>query len=156
MKGRRGVSPVIATVLLVTMVIVVGLIIFLWFNSLTQEAVTKFGGKNIELVCGDVDFSSSYDGSALAISNNGNVPIFNMKVKISTNGGFETKDIKDISSNWPSVGLKRGGSFLSNDVSTEFSGATDVLLIPVLVGTSDSGEQSHVCAEQNGQEVFLA
>ena len=35
--NKKGVSPVIATVLLVAMVIVLALIVFLWFRSLSKE-----------------------------------------------------------------------------------------------------------------------
>ena len=38
--NKKGVSPVIATVLLIAIVIVIGLIIFLWFRSLTKDALT--------------------------------------------------------------------------------------------------------------------
>ena len=47
---KSGLSPVIATVLLVGLVVVSGLIIFMWFRGLTQEAVVKFD-QNIQLVC---------------------------------------------------------------------------------------------------------
>ena len=65
--GRKGVSPVIATVLLVAMVVVLALIVFFWFKGLTKEAVTKFGGTNIEIVCNDVSFSSEYSNGVLTV-----------------------------------------------------------------------------------------
>lgn len=150
--GKKGISPVIATVLLIAMVIVIGLIIFLWFRGLTKEAVTKFGGTNIELVCQDVGFSADYSGGFLTISNLGNVPIFSFKLKISGAGSHETKDIAD-ASDWPSTGLRQGGVF-SADLSSEFFGADSVTVIPVLIGSSDNGEQTHVCDDRFGQEVL--
>ena len=56
-NSKKGVSPVIATILLIGIVIVIGLIIFLWLRSLTQEAVTKFD-KNVELFCEDFNFDA--------------------------------------------------------------------------------------------------
>jgi flagellin-like protein len=76
--NKRGVSPVIATVLLIGIVIVIGLIIFLWLRGLTQEAVFKFD-QNIELTCNDVKFSSSYSSGTLTISNTGNVAIYDIE-----------------------------------------------------------------------------
>ncbi len=152
---KRGISPVIATVLLIAMVVVLGLIIFLWFRGLTQEAVTKFG-KNVELTCADVGFEADYSGGTLYISHTGNVPIFNFKVKITEPGSHRTVDISNISGNWPNTGLRQGGTFTSEYLSSEFSGADNVLLIPVLLGTSDSGGQkTHVCDEQDGQEIVV-
>ena len=155
MIQKRGVSPVVATVLLVVMVIVLALIIFLWFRGLTKESITKFGGTNIELVCDDVSFSADYSFGTLTISNVGNVPIFGMNVKIVRSGSHETKEIKDLSTLWPATGLKQGGIFSSEDLSLQFSGATEIVLIPILVGSSESGEKTHVCEERQGQELVL-
>ena len=41
-RGKKGISPVIATVLLVSIVIVMGLIIYLVAKSVISEPVTKF------------------------------------------------------------------------------------------------------------------
>ena len=154
-KNKKGVSPVIATVLLVAMVVVIGLIIFLWFKGITEEAVTKFGGKNIKLVCEDVEFLSDYSSATgmLSVSNIGNVPIYGIKARVSGQGSYQTLDMKDLPVNWPEIGLRQGGVF-SGSVS-EFSGADQVLLIPVLIGASESGNQVYVCEERYGQEVMV-
>ncbi|HUW44144.1 MAG TPA: archaellin/type IV pilin N-terminal domain-containing protein [Bacillota bacterium] len=151
-RDKKGVSPVIATVLLIAMAIIIGLIIFLWFRGLTQEAITKFE-RNIELVCEDVEFISSYSLTLgkLAFENSGNVPVYDFNIKVSEEGGHRTLNLKEIDSSWPSVGLRQGGTFLSKDLNTEFSGATEILIIPILAGTSQSGEEkTHVCDEQYG------
>ena len=153
--NKKGVSPVVATVLLVAMVIVLALIVFLWFRSLTKEAITKFGGQNIETVCEDVSFTSEYSSGILTIANLGNVPIFGFNVKISNQGSHETKEIKTLSTNWPATGLKQGGVFNSEDLSPTFSDATQVVLIPILVGTSKNGERAHTCEERQGQEITI-
>lgn len=152
--NEKGLSPVVATVLLVAMVIVIGLIIFLWFRGLTQEAVTKFGGTNIELVCEDVDFSASYTAGSLFISNIGNVPIYGFKVVVRGFGSFDTFDLaEDLDSNWPAVGLRQGGTYSTPDLSSELEGF-EVTLIPVLIGTSGGGEKTHTCDNRFGQRVI--
>jgi len=156
LRKKHGISPVIATVLLVAMVVVIGLIIFLWFRGITEEAVTKFGGRNIELVCEDIEFLSDYSSSTgiLSVSNMGNVPIFGMKARISKQGSHETLDMKDLSVGWPEIGLRQGGTF-SGDLSTKFSEANQILLIPVLMGTSAQGEQTYVCEDRYGQDLII-
>jgi len=153
-KRKKAVSPVIATVLLIAMVVVIALIVFLWFRGLTQEAVTKFGGTNVELVCGDVQFSSSLSSSnVLSISNIGNVPIYSMKLEVLTSGSTQTFDLgESYPSAWPENGLLQGGIF-SSSVS-EVSGADEVLLIPVLIGSSSGGQKTHVCDDRFGQELI--
>src|SRR3990167_6150131 len=103
--NRRGVSPVIATSLLIAMVVVIGMIIFLWFRGFTEEAVTKFGGTNIKLICGDVSFDSSYSGGSIFLENVGNVPIYSFNLKVEKPGSHETLSIDDVVGDWTETGL---------------------------------------------------
>ena len=154
-RSKKAVSPVIATVLLIGMVVVMGAILFLWLRGFTQEAVTKFD-KNVDLVCNDVQFQASYssDGT-LGISNVGNVPIYDIKVKVSDGGNFETMDIKELSENWKSSGLNPGRTF-SGNVNSYVVGAKSITLIPVLIGSSASGEKSFTCDEaRSGYKISL-
>lgn len=155
MKHKKSLSPVIATVLLVAMVIVIGLIIFLWFKGFIKEEITKFSGKNVRLVCDDVQFDASYSSSneILYISNSGNVPIFSMKVEIFREGSHETEDIKNLSTAWPGTGLNQGQSF-SGSINAA-SGANKITLIPVLIGSSERGQRTYVCEERHGFEISI-
>ena len=150
-NSNKGVSPVIATILLIGMVIVIGLIIFLWLRSLTQEAVTKFD-KNVELVCGDVQFDAGYSGGILTVSNIGNIPIYGIQIKISQDKSYETKDLNTLTGKWPDAGLNPGKVF-SDDLNIN---AESITLIPILIGSSQSGEKSYACDESRyGQEIIL-
>ena len=149
---KKGVSPVIATVLLIGIVIIVGLIIFLWIRGITQEVVTKFD-KNAELVCDEVNFEASYSLNSLAISNTGNVPIYEVMVKINEEGSFETKNINQLSGNWPTTGLNQGKRFVDTII---FDDATSIILVPVLLGNSKGGETAFTCNENKyGYEINL-
>lgn len=155
-KNRKGVSPVIATVLLIGLVIALGAVVFVWFQSFTHEAVTKFEGENIELVCADVQFDASYDNGNLALSNTGNVPIYSFNVKIDNGAGtYTTKEITNLVSNWPTIGLRQAGTF-SGNIASSVSGATQIVLIPILRGTVSSGdERSFTCADQYGRTISI-
>jgi len=150
MKNKRGISPVIATVLLIAMVVVIGLIVFLWFRGMIVEPGMKFG-KNVKLNCPDVNFEASYSGGILSIVNIVNVPIYRMKVKIFREGSHETKDLKDLSENWPELGLNHGGTFL-DDIVSEVEGANKIIVIPVLMG---SLKKQYICEEQYGVEITI-
>ena len=140
-RKRRGVSPVIATVLLVGMVIALALIIFVWFKSFTKETITKFEGENVELVCGRVEFQASYDGTSIDVSNTGNVPIYDIRVKSSDIGGYETENMRD-NSGWPTIGLNPGEA-----ASISFN-KEGVSLIPILLGNSEKGKKTFACENQ--------
>ena len=150
--NNKGVSPVIATILLVGIVMVMGLIIFVWLRGLAGETVTKFD-KNAELVCEEIQFIASYSLDELSISNIGNVPIFQMKVKISNKGNFETSNLNTLSDSWPDVGLNQGTIF-SDTIS--FSDAEKIVLIPVILGSSNGEEKTFACDEARlGYEIPL-
>ncbi len=154
--SAKGISPVIATVLLIVIVIVLGIIIFLWFRNFTQESITKFGGRNIELVCQDVNFEATYSNGILSISNIGNVPIYSMNLKISERGRERVIDLREISNaGWPDNGLRTGKSF-SGDISGEMQNPISLDLIPILIGTSSKGgEKIYVCNErQSGKQIL--
>lgn len=152
--NKKGVSPVIATVLLIGMVIVLGLIIFLWMRALAQETVTKFEGENIELACDKVQFEVSRVGNQVTISNFGNVPVYDFSVKLITPGVFETKKARDLFPTWPKYGLNQGGVF-SGD-SSELGSVSEITITPILLGKSEVGSQKTFTCNENrhGQEVF--
>lgn len=154
-KNHRGISPVIATVLLIAMVIVIGLIVFLWFRTMIEDEGTKFG-KNVKLVCDDTGFDARYSSGVLYISNTGNVPVFEIKIKISSEGSHETKDLStDFPNvNWPELGLNQGGTF-SGNIGGVVGSADKITLIPVLMGSSKEGRKTFVCEEQYGYEIII-
>lgn len=55
---KKGVSPVIATVLLIGIVIALSLIVFIWMSTFIGETITKFDGENVELVCDKVEIDA--------------------------------------------------------------------------------------------------
>lgn len=157
-KYTKGLSPVIATVLLIILVIVIALIVFFWIKGMTQEAITKFGNENIQLVCGKISFEATYTSdSGLYIQNPGTIPIFGMNVKVVSSGSYNTIDLRE-NSNWPQVGLNQGGVFSDpNFASSIGSGTTELVLIPVLIGNSKSGKKTYVCDEnQYGYKISIS
>lgn len=149
---RKGLSPVIATVLLIGIVVVAGLIVFTWFRGFTQEAVTKFD-QNAQLVCNEIEFKASIFGSELSITNLGNVPIYGLMIKYGNDEGFQTRDIKELSA-WPKNGLILNGVF-SGVTTPSLATYDDVTVIPILRGSSQrGGEASFVCDEaQHGYKL---
>lgn len=145
---KKGLSPVIATVLLIAIVIVIGLIVFLWFRGITEEAITKFEGTNVKLVCEDVALEASYSGGYIYLANTGNVPIYKLKARITAEGSYSTEFLE---TNWPETGLNQGGTY-SGLIITE---GDEMLLIPVLIGKTSTGEKAYTCDERHGIYVSM-
>ncbi|KHO54906.1 MAG: hypothetical protein QT10_C0010G0019 [archaeon GW2011_AR19] len=149
---KRSVSPVIATILLIALVVIIALIVFQWMKGFTKEAVTKFDGTNIELVCNDVQFDASYSAGTLTISNSGNVPIYNFDVKTEYPGGHDTINLKENLDFGER--LSQGGVF-SDSFSIPDS-TTKIILIPILLGVNKDGEQkTQACDERQGKEIQI-
>ncbi len=138
---KKGVSPIIATVLLVGMVVALALIIFVWMRSFTRETITKFEDENIKLACDKIDIQVSYNAGTeeISISNIGNVPIYDVRVKLIGAGGYTTKNIRDFSA-WPRYGLNPGDAKSVGSFSAE-----EVRIIPILLGNSDKGKRTFAC-----------
>ena len=154
-KRKKGVSPVIATVLLVGMVIVLGLIIFTWMKALSKEAITKFDGENVEIICQRVNFDAELVGNGISIVNRENVPIYQMKAKLISAGGHETVYIEELKPDtlWPRYGLDAEDSFVANiDPGDE---TTEIVLIPVLLGNADTDKKKFTCEESAGRKVII-
>ena len=154
LKNKLGVSPIVATVLLISMVVVLALIVILWFMSMTEEAITKFDGQNVEIVCQDIKFEASYSPGRLLMENTGSVPIFKAKVKKESSGDFVTEEISTTSpNNWPTKGLNPGKAVV---LGYDAGSASVITIIPVLVGESESGMNSYICDEkQTGYELII-
>ena len=68
MKDKRGISPVIATVLLVVIVIIVVTIIWFWASRSIEDVGTKFGTP-LNQVCQELSLDVSISGSEINIVN---------------------------------------------------------------------------------------
>ncbi|MFC1666085.1 archaellin/type IV pilin N-terminal domain-containing protein [Nanoarchaeota archaeon] len=142
---KRGISPIVATVLLIAMVVVLGLIIFMWFRGFTQESITKFE-QSIELSCDKISFDANYASGILSIINTGNVPIYRIELKIVEQGAYSTRELKD-TDNWDEKGLNQGGTFISSDLN--LNNPNEIILIPVLIGdTQSGGQKKYKCDEE--------
>ncbi len=86
--GKRGLSPVIASVLMILLVLVLAAIIFLWARGFVGEQIEKFG-KPIENYCQNVKFDIHRDGSRLEVVNKGNVDIKSLEIKMIKGGNSE-------------------------------------------------------------------
>ena len=161
-KNKIGLSPVIATILLVAMVMVIGLIVFIWMRSSIKEVIYKFQDKNIELSCADVSFDVEYNSDdTLYVVNKGGVPIRDFKVQVAKGGTKTTFNLEDKylieDPNKKFIGITSGNGE-TVDVSGEgIETADEILVIPILLGKSDSGiEKNYVCDEIYGEKRDIA
>jgi len=150
--SKKAVSPVISTVLLVLIVIVLATIILLWSRGLIKEAITKEivgESKRVEQFCSEVGVESilNEDGS-FGFSNNGNVPIYSVNVKLTSGGNSEIKEIDSASGGSVNPGF---ATFIEDPDIQTYENYEEVKIIPVLLGkTKSGGIEPFECPEING------
>jgi flagellin-like protein len=149
---KKGVSPVIATILLVAIVVILAAIIFLWARGFIAEELVK-NERAISTSCESVVFRFGIlEGSSAECSgelifdfaNDGDIPIFGFVVKkISTGEITITSKVEE--------GTLRIGDTMStcNPQGTLNSGE-NLQAIPIILGESDSGKGEHTCEDNYG------
>jgi len=151
---RRGLSPVIATVLLIAIALTLALAIFMWAKTWVGEKIEKdIGGgpQAIEMFCEDVSFEARVKGDGeVTITNIGNIPIYNVEVKKIRKGS-----VKDLGS-LGTTGIAVGSSMTGKLVGASLTEGEDVNVIPILLGETESFKTPYVCDDKYGEEVVVS
>ncbi len=154
--SKKGLSPVIASVLLIMLVLVLAMIIFLWARGFISEQIEKFG-QPVEQQCEYVDFDVDILGSSgsytLDAVNHGNVPIGYLDIKKVRGGASEIKSFKflQLGVEQPLQGVK-----LEIGKMSEGSLPEKIIVYPVLLGNVKGKDASKpfTCLEQ-GKTITL-
>lgn len=170
--GKRGVSPVIATVLLILIAVVLAAIILLWIRAFVGEKIQKDLGNNepqaIENFCDKIQFSADITADSgsvnVSIENKGDVPIYGVEVR--KKGAFSVKKVGQAISEMGSgvtsgdtanlcvqkIGEQGCGTFTS-DLAT----GDTVTLAPILLGTTQNGGnfKSYTCDDKFGVDATV-
>jgi flagellin-like protein len=147
--SKKGVSPVIATVLLVALTIAMFLIIFTWSKGFIKEQVEKAGGP-IAYVCPKISYDAVLpEGtSTVYLTNTGNAIIYGFRVKGENEGTSKIIFLR------PNSGKLGAGEADNLDLSTIASLYKKITLIPVLLGTGvNSGTGKLFSCEEQAKIV---
>ena len=152
---KRGISPVIATVLLISITIVLAVIIFVAFSALLKEKATKFD-EPIESACKDISFVAEASRSAgettISVSNQGNVPIYAIKVLKSGEGSLaEANIITNSKSTTVPNGDTEDFVYTGNIVAND-----EITIVPVILGsTGEEGQTSSYACADDGHKITV-
>ena len=96
--NKKAISPLIATVMLIAVSIAIFSTIFFWLRGMIAENVMKFDSP-IETQCENVAFTASVDATdennvKIVVSNQGNIPIIGMNIKVKNSGKTLIKSIR--------------------------------------------------------------
>lgn len=146
--NKRGLSPAIATVLLISLALILAALIFIWASSLLKERNQKFG-EPIENACSDIVFVAEiYGNCELHVANKGKVPIQGFEIKKKTEGSIESLGIAGSET---TIGEGETKTFDLRDFNRANSlGEGDVLITPIIYGLQKGQRTPYVC---DGAEI---
>ena len=149
MNNKRGISPVIATVLLILLGVILAVIIFLWARSFVSETAQKDIGEGpeaVELFCDDIKFDAEAylegDNVIVSVVNQGNVPLYGIEIKTKGVGYTKVIDAQPFSDTLTS-GSNQQATFEKGDLDK----GVDLLISPILLGKVGETPKAYTCEE---------
>jgi len=139
--GKRGLSPVIATVLLISIALILALIIFLWAKNFVSEKVQKFEAP-VENSCGEISFDADAHDGRIDVVNRGNVPLYALDVRRISAGTIGVLQFTE-----STIGQGETASVVID--SPPESGA-ELLIVPIILGEASGYKKSYTCDEKYG------
>ncbi|MFA4960190.1 MAG: archaellin/type IV pilin N-terminal domain-containing protein [Candidatus Pacearchaeota archaeon] len=135
--SKKGLSPVIATVLLIMLVLILAALIFLWARGIIGEQIEK-NGRAIKNVCSSVNFEvelvQNSTGSYLEAINRGSVAIYSFDLKMIKGGDSSVGKVQ--------FGVDVGES-ISESINENLETGTEKMVVyPVLIGNIKGGSSN--------------
>lgn len=144
--NKKGLSPIIATVLLISLVLVLASIIFLWARAFIPEKIQKFDSP-IENACASVAFEAAYSNGRVTVQNNGNVPLYSIQIGVKKFGSLDYIEVDMGQSPF----IVAGGT---KDYLASGLEGSELVIIPVLLGKTSGGEQrAFACGEESAKII---
>ena len=161
-KGnKRGLSPVVATSLLIGIGVILVVIIIIWAISFVGEEIVKGEGDNREAIknwCDETGISVDVvkGEGKIVIQNTANVPIFGVEIKKKGAGSVDSLGsiiFQDDGTTISSGQTKE--KILPAEIDNEISVDDQLLVIPVLVGLLKDQPTAYTCDDKNGVDVTV-
>lgn len=143
--NRKGLSPVIATVLLISVALVLAVVVFLWARSVVGESVEK-NGRAAELSCEEVAFRAEAYNRQLFIQNIGNIPIYAFETRLVGEG-----EITKIEQSSGTISAGQTVNFSLEDATV----GDELVIVPILIGETDTELVPVVCDDNYGVDITV-
>lgn len=131
-KDKRGITPVIATILLIAIVVIVIAIIFVWSKNFVKESVQK-KGLPVEQICSQIKIQKSCSDGTMTIVNLGNIPVYQFDVKKDLGGRTILQHSDD------SIGIGESVEFDIGECPSDYK------IIPAVLGEVTGGKTIYNC-----------
>lgn len=157
MHGKKGLSPIIASVLLISISLVLAILIFFWARDFIGDSVMK-NQRDVSLECNDVRFdaeafwNSGQGRYTLRAVNNGNVPIYGFEIKERSFLG----DVSNIETLGQEGSITVGETSPDIVLDSAIVGGDEIIVVPVLLGETETNRKPFVCDENVGLTLTVS
>ena len=142
---KRGVSPIIATILLIAISVVLIALVYIWLKGFGGEAIQKKNNPAYQ-ACEKVSLTASYreSNNELVIENNGNVAVYSLEILV-------TKD-KESTRTPDSKQILVGDVY---SITLSESNPDLIQVYPILLGTNEENEKRTYLCDKNPIEAEI-
>lgn len=138
-KNKKGLSPVIATVLLIALALILASLIFIWASSFLKEKNQKFGSP-VEDACKDILFDAELYGGNLHVVNRGTVPMQSFEIKSKKSGSVES-----LGTFGGTKTLAEGESEIFDLTGVSVNTGDDIIVTPIIYGMQGGQRTPYTC-----------
>lgn len=148
-SSKKGLSPIVATLLLVAVVVTLSSIVFIWAGRFIPEVVQK-QGLPAEQACDSLVLSATYysEGKVI-VTNNGNIPVYGMSLLVKSDGTSQRIDLEGGVMAGNSKEFTNGFDADGTSISLSFQNVEDMEIIPGILGEGEEGGQKKVYKCEN-------
>lgn len=141
MNNKKGLSPIIASVLLILIVMVLAALIFVWAKGFVGEKVMK-NKEVIENSCPQINIKAEAYAGEVHVSNDGAIPIYGLEIIKKTLGSSSGSGVLPFDSTVVS-GATGNIEFPSNVLEGD-----SITVLPVILGESGTNKKSYTCSDK--------
>jgi len=139
---KKGVSPVVATILLISIAIILAVIVFIWAKGFVGEVCQKNQRPPYD-ACSKISLKAAVSGSTLTVTNNGNIPVYSLEVM----GTIDGDRLREAVTDQPIT----VGETITVELSSITSDAQDIEIYPVIL--SECGDvklkKTNICKDNS-------
>jgi flagellin-like protein len=144
---KKGLSPVIATVLLISIALILAVIIFMWARNFVSEKVQKFS-EPVEDACEQISFDAQAHAGKIDIVNRGNVALYAVDVRKKSAGTIGVMQFEK-----STIGEGETASLVFDSAPED---GVELLVVPIILGEANGYKKSYTCDEKYGIQVTYA
>lgn len=150
--NKKGLSPIVATILLITLALILAAIVFIWASSFIGEKAQK-QGTTIENKCPEINFAVDAvenlqeGGVDISVQNNGNIPLYGVEIRKRSFGSILGIDSFDTTIS--------NGETVKGFVNGEVKSGDEIVAVPMILGEINGATKSYTCKEDYGVVITV-